>query len=285
MLPIALATLVASPAQPPAPLRFVAHTTAPAPIAGRLVTLAPDGSATLADPAASVPAGALVALRRADRPTPPWPREPMLVLANGDRVRGTVVGGDTSVVRFEPAGPKRDPWAVPLTAVAAVWMTAPPADAPLDPAAYPWADTPRRKDAVLLRNGDVLRGTVEGFVGDPAAVRVKPAGEPAASATPLGRVAAVAFDPALARARTPKGPYFHLVLADGSRLTLTSAAVAGSVLAGKSAFGTPVEVPLADVVALDVLQGKATYLSDLKPKRAAGEGFNGVAWPWAADRT
>ena len=39
------------------------------------------------------------------------------------------------------------------------------------------------------------------------------------------------------------------------------------------------------MVALDVLQGKATYLSDLKPRKATAEGYNGVAWPWAADRT
>jgi hypothetical protein len=212
----------------------------------------------------------------------------MLVLANGDRVRGAVVGGDTSVLRFAPArrtGPNPDPWAVPLPAVAAVWVIPPPADAPTDPATYPWADTPRRKDAVLLRNGDVVRGTVEGFAGDPPAIRVKPTGEPAATMLPLSRVAAVSFDPALARARRPKGQYFRLVAADGSRLALTTAVVAGDTLVGRTAFGAAVELPLTEVIALDVLQGKAAYLPDLKPKKAAVEGYNGVAWPWAADRT
>jgi hypothetical protein len=39
------------------------------------------------------------------------------------------------------------------------------------------------------------------------------------------------------------------------------------------------------VVALDVLQGFATYLSDLKPKKAEVAGFLGDGWPWTADRT
>lgn len=212
----------------------------------------------------------------------------MLALTNGDRVRGAVTGGDTRVVRFVPdsrADAKAEPWSVPLAALAAVWVTPPPADTPPDPAAYPWADGPRRRDAVLLRNGDVLRGTVEGFAADPPAVRVKVAGEPAANTIALSRVAAIAFDPALARARRPKGPYARLVTADGSRLSLATATADANTLKGTTPFGAAVELPLTDVAALDVLQGKATYLSDLKPKKATAEGFNGVAWPWAADRT
>jgi hypothetical protein len=212
----------------------------------------------------------------------------MLVLANGDRARGTVTGGDTRVVRFAPdsqEGAKPEPWAAPLTALAAVWVTPPPADTPSSPSAYPGADGTRRRDAVLLRNGDVLRGTVEGFAADPPAVRVKVTGENAATTIALSRVAAVAFDPSLARVRKPKGPYARLVAADGSRLSLATATADENTLKGTTTFGVAVELPLADVVALDVLQGKATYLSDLKPKTATAEGFNGVAWPWAADRT
>ena len=108
------------------------------------------------------------------------------------------------------------------------------------------------------------------------------AGEPAATTLPLSRVAAVTFDPALARVRKPKGPFARLVTADGSRLSLAAATADASTLKGTTTFGTAVEVPLADVIALDVFQGKATYLSDLKPKRATVEGFNGMAWPWAA---
>jgi hypothetical protein len=285
---LALTFLVVAAAQPPAPQRFVAHTTDPTPLRGRLTALGAGWAVTLADPDASVSAGNLVSLRREGRPLPAWPREPMIVLANGDRVRGTATGGDTRALRFTPwprDGANPEPWSVPLTALAAVWVAPPPADTPPDPAAYPWADGPRRRDAVLLRNGDVTRGTVEGFAAEPPAVRIKPAGDQAAAGLPLGRVAVIAFDPTLARVRKPKGPFARLVTADGSRLSLASATADGTTLKGTTLFGAAVELPLADVVALDVLQGKAVYLSDLKPKKATVDGYNGVAWPWAADRT
>lgn len=286
LLSLALPPTVA--AQPPTPPRFVAHTTDPTPVHGRLAAVGTGWPVTFAGPDRTVPAGNLVSLRREDRPLPPWPREPMIVLANGDRVRGEVTGGDTRVVRFvrtsrDDAEPK--PWAVPLTALAAVWVTPPPADTPPSPTAYPWAATPRRRDAVLLRNGDVLRGTVEGFAADPPAVRVKAAGEPSATSLPLSGVSAIAFDPALSRVRKPKGAFARLVTVDGSRLSLATATADANTLEGTTTFGTKVELPLADVVALDVLLGKATYLSDLKPRKATAEGFNGLAWSWAADRT
>jgi hypothetical protein len=285
---LGLALLPFAAAQPPDPPRFVAHTTDPTPLHGRLSAITDGWAVSLNDPNATVPAGHLVSLRREGRPLPPWPRGPVIVLANGDRIHGEVTGGDTRSLRFTPVprdGTKSEPWAVPLTALAAVWVTPPPADTPPDPAAYLWADGPRRRDAVLLRNGDTLRGTVEGFAADPPAVRVKAAGESAATTLPLSRVAAVAFDPTLARARKPKGPFARLVTADGSRLSFATATADATTLKGTTTFGTTVEVPLADVVALDVLQGKATYLSDLKPKRTTVEGYNGVAWSWAADRT
>ncbi len=294
-LPLALTllSLVAARVDVPSP-QFVAHTAADAtPRSGRVTSIETGWSVKLAGPDAAVPAGQLVSLRRTDRPLPPWPRGPRIVLANGDRVGGTVTGGDARAVRFTPdakAGGPRGEWSVPLSALAAVWLTPPPADAPPDPAAYPWADTPRRRDAVLLTNGDVVRGTVEGFTADPAAVTVKPpaggkAPADAATTLPLSRVAAISFDPTLARVRKPKGPFARLVTADGSRVGLASATSDSTTLKGTTLFGAAVEVPLADVIVLDVLQGKAVYLSDLKPKKATVEGFNGVAWPWAADRT
>jgi hypothetical protein len=288
MLTLALALLPVATAQPTVPPQFVAHTTDPAPLRGRLTALKAGWAVTLAEPDATVAAGNLVSLRRDGWPLPAWPREPLIVLANGDRVRGTATGGDTRALRFVPwpgDGARPAEWSVPLSALAAVWVTPPPADTPPDPTAYPWAGGPRRRDAVLLRNGDVVRGTVEGFAADPPTVRIKTTADPAATSLPLARVAAVAFDPTLARVRKPKGPYARLVTADGSRVSLASATADGTTLKGTTLFGAAVELPLADVVALDVLQGQAVYLSDLKPKKATAEGYNGLAWPWAADRS
>ena len=267
---------------------FVVTTAAPKSVRGRVervgdgwaVAIRTDGPEPVA-----VPKGDLVGLRRADRPLPAWPRGPVVVLANGDHIGATVTGGNDRVVRVAPRLPGRGnpaDWSFPLTSLAAVWVTAPPAETPADPAAYPWAEGSNRRDAVLLRNGDVLRGTVEEFTDAPA-VRVKVG--TAVSTVPLDQVAAVAFDPASARVRKPKGPFARAVLADGSRVSLAAAKTDGTTLTGSTPSGTAVELPVVQLVALDVFQGKAVYLSDLKPKKAAAEGFNGLAWPWVADRS
>src|SRR5262249_22108073 len=58
-----------------------------------------------------------------------------------------------------------------------------------------------------------------------------------------------------------------------------------NAIVAKAVFGAEIEVPLAKLVSLDVLQGPATYLSELKPKKAETVGFLGEGWPWLADRS
>ena len=66
---------------------------------------------------------------------------------------------------------------------------------------------------------------------------------------------------------------------------MTELAVKGAALVAKAVCGPTIEIPLSKIVALNVLQGPATYLSDLKPKKAEVVGFLGEGWPWAADRS
>jgi hypothetical protein len=281
-------TLLSVAASQPDLLRFVAHTTEPSPRSGRLNAIRDGWTVGFADAGAADLAGSLVSLRREGVSIPPKPREPMIILANGDRVRGEVASGDARSLHFVPwlrDGRDLKPWSVPLTALAVIWFTPPPADTTLDPAAYPWASGPRRRDVVLLRNGDVIRGTIEGFSADPVAVRIKPTGETNAQSILLSRIAAVAFDPVLARINRPKEPYARLVTADGSRISLAAATSDDNTLMGTTLFGAEIELPVAEIVALDVYQGKATYLSDLKPRKATVDAFGGLTWPWAADRT
>ena len=240
-------------------------------------TLAPDWRVN------DAPAGTLVALKRSGVALPPVPRGACVVLANGDRVAGTAVGGDRKTLRFRPTLTD-DTWPIPVSAVAAVWVV-PPASVlqtPDDrPAAYPWLAAARR-DALLTRTRDVQRGTLTGFADDPPGVTLKP---PAGDATtvPLSTLAAVGLDPGLARVRPPRGPFARLVLTDGSRLSLTTATAADGRLTGTTAWGCAVTLPLADLVSLHVERGPAVYLSDLKPT-AEVTAYTGVAWPWRPDR-
>ncbi len=265
---------------PPGPAAFEASTVA-GPAAGRVQSLSATLAVVWADPA--TPPGELVALRRAGRAAPARPREPMLVLANGDAVAGATLGGDANRLRFRPRflGPAAEPWAVPLTAVAAAWLEAPDADTPAEPARYAWAGG--KRDAVLLRSRDVLRGGLDGLTPE-GGVRFQAADRPA-EVVPLARVAALAFDPSLARVRKVKPAHARVTLADGSRLTLTQVAADATALTGVTPYGPRVEVPWSEVVALDAVNGKATPLGDLTPKSAEVTPFTDLAWPWRVNQT
>ncbi|QDU20745.1 NPCBM/NEW2 domain-containing protein [Urbifossiella limnaea] len=248
---------------------------------GRLVRLA-DGRAALDTADGEVTVTDLVSLRRVGVPRPAFPRGPGLLTTTDDRVPGRLVGGGAEVLRFQAAGVE-EPWAVPLPAVAVSWLGTQPAGTPPDPARMTWLGPTRKRDVLRFRNGDTTAGTVVGFAADGDAVTFKPdAGEE--RAVPLATVGAVAFNPALASARRPKGAYTLAVLRDGTRLHLVGASADETTLRGKTLFGPAVELPMSRVVALDTLRGKATELSAMRPKAEQG-GFLGVVWPWAADRT
>jgi hypothetical protein len=271
------------PAAPPAP-EFVATSPAADHQAGRLIRLTPDGTAELASKSGTVTVRDVVSIRRFGVPVPPFPRVPALITTTGDRVPGRLVGGDASALRFRPAFAGGDEWKVPVGSAAVVWFAHPSAETPADPGRYPWLSDNRRRDTLLYRNADTARGTLDGFAADPPAVRFKSeAGD--VRTVRQADLAALAFNPALARTRKPKGPYSHLVLRDGSRLDLVNAIATGDTLRGTTLFGQPVVVPVAELVAIDVYQGKTVYLSDLKPTRVEQTGYLGPSWPWAADRT
>jgi hypothetical protein len=95
----------------------------------------------------------------------------------------------------------------------------------------------------------------------------------------------VALNSELAAPPTPKGPYGHVVLAGGGRLGLSTFAVRDGALNGKTLDGEGFSTPWKNVVALDVYQGPAVYLSDLKPRTYKSTPFlPGLSFPWRADR-
>jgi hypothetical protein len=256
---------------------------------GTLVRLTRTWSATLKTQTDETTVRDVLSLRRPDRPLPPFPTGPHLVTTVGDRIAGTLVGGDGQSLQFRPSGIREKPekaWKVPLSSAVAVWLTETPADTPPDPARYDWLAGNTNRDVLRFRNGDTARGSLEGLDQDSAKPEFSFRPEQGEARSVAAReLAAVAFNPALARARKSKGAYARVVLADGSRIHVANAAVANDALSGDTLFGQKVELPISVVIALDVVQGKAVYLSDLKPKKAEQVGFLGVAWPWAADRT
>lgn len=282
MLTAALLLAMAAP-----PGDFIAVGPEAARPSGRLIKLGADGAAEIAASDRVLVVPDAISLRRIGISIPPLPRGPVLLTTTGDRVplqkldSGSFVAGDDQTIRVRPAF-SESAWEVPVSFATLVWMAKPPAETPVDPARYSWLPVERNRDFLRLRNGDTASGAFSGF--KEAGLRLKPeSGDE--RVVPFAELSTVAFNPALARNRKVKGPFARLVLRDGTRIALTQFTSDVQTLKGKSLFGPAVEVPLSELVSLDVMQGKAIYLADLKPKKAEQAGFLGTAWPWAANRT
>ena len=280
-----LVTFALADEAPPAPTFEVRADDGKA-VRGPLRRLGPDWSVRLAAEGGTVEGAALLTLRRADAPRPDFPTGQHFILANGDRVPAKAVrlAGERLHFRHpDLAGGKET--SLPLGALSVWWLTAPDRAADPEKLRRRLASGRRTKDVVLLRNGDTVEGVLSALDGDEAAVEV---GKKKV-AIKVAQIAAVALSSELADALRPKGPYARLVVtgggaARGTRLSLTAAECAdGLTLTGTTAFGAKVRVPVERVAALDIYQGAAIYLSDLKPAKYEYFPYTDGGWPWAPD--
>ncbi|QEL17349.1 NPCBM/NEW2 domain-containing protein [Limnoglobus roseus] len=261
------------------PASFVA-TTADDPATGPWQSLAKNWAVTIGD---GKPVANLVSLRRADTPLPAWPRTAGVLLTNGDRIAGELSGGDDTSITLKTTWNGKG-LRIPLPAVQVLWLTPIPAEASDFPDRYLWLEAGRKSDVVLLRNGDAVAGDIEKFLaGGSLQIRRKTDG--LSAVLEANAVAAVALNPGLGAIRKVKGPFGRVVLTDGSRISFATATADATTLRGSTFFGTAVELPVDRIVSLDIQQGKAANLADLKPKSEAIEPFNDLAWPWQANRT
>jgi hypothetical protein len=280
VIPTLLSLLLLAPGEAPDAPAFVLHSTRADQPAGALVRLAADGSAQVAG-APPVAGADLVSLRRQGLPPPPFPHARRhALLVNGDRLPGEVLAIDGDQARVRADLGSQQELVVPLSALAAVWFTDRAATRAATPAGRRALAEPRRQDVVLLANNDTLQGTVVGLGAD-GPLRLDVGGSEVA--VPRDRLQALLLNTDLARAPQPRGAYRQLVLRNGARLSLRTVALKGGELKGTTLFGAAVHLPLRELAALNVYQGKAVYLSDLKPRNYQHTPFLGARWPFAAD--
>jgi hypothetical protein len=277
--------VLAAAAAGPAPT-FEVNTTGDKPVRGSVRKLEPGRELVLED-GAVVPVADLVSLRRTGRPLPPWPAAPHLVLNGGDRVVGSPLAIAGPFLHLKVAGVVKsstdaeEEWLrFPLTSIAALWLR-PPVELDPDAAARLFAGA-RPNDQVVLRNGDVLPGTVTGLDAKKGELAVESGGETRRVA--LSKVIVVVFSNRLARDRKPVGAYNHLVLTNGTRLTVLDAKIDADVLQARTIYKDVLTIRIDDVTALEVYQGKAVYLSDLKSAKYEYRTYQGERHPWVADR-
>ena len=135
-------------------------------------------------------------------------------------------------------------------------------------------------DRLILFNGDELSGEIVTMSDSAVKIRTS-AGE---TSIAKEKIAAIALDPSLAAKPDTKTPRIWVGFKDGSRL----AASALTVDAGQARLTTTalpkLVVPAAKLVAIQPLDGRAIYLSDLKPASFQHIPFLDLKWPYRNDR-
>ena len=204
--------------------------------------------------------GSWYSLRREGLPNPADPRAPHIELANGDRIRGTIVEADGDAVRLRLAMPRAEQIIrLPLSAIRAIWTIRRPASDPK------WLQDARKRDVIQTRSGDRILGAITSIDPGKNVVTYQVQGKD--QQLDLTKLAAIGFNTDLARVRNPKGPYYRLTLADGSRMSVLSIAYDGKVWSAQTPFKETVQIPGDQVLAIDVEQGKASWLTDVTPTK------------------
>jgi hypothetical protein len=98
------------------------------------------------------------------------------------------------------------------------------------------------------------------------------------------KIGAIALDPSLAAKPDTKQPRVWVGFKDGSRVIASAIAVdAGQVKLATTAL-PKLAVPATKLIAIQPLDGRATYLSDLKPSTYQHIPFLDLKWPYRNDR-
>ncbi|HWG46318.1 MAG TPA: NPCBM/NEW2 domain-containing protein [Gemmataceae bacterium] len=229
----------------------------------------------------------VLTVRRVDVPLPSQPVEEHLILVNGDRLpykdKTLRLSGEKFHLHHANLEEGRDV-SVPLAAVAVLWQSAPDRTFDAEKFRRRLVAGTRTRDIVCLRNGDIVAGVLSSL--DQQKVEVEVEKKPVV--VKMAQVAYIAFNTELAAMLRPKGVYARLILTDtrpgeGGRLSLTSASCDGTTLTGTTVFGARLSVPLHAVAAVDLQQGRAIYLSDLKQSKYEYHPYLDATWPFAAD--
>ncbi|MBN1854214.1 MAG: NPCBM/NEW2 domain-containing protein [Pirellulales bacterium] len=142
------------------------------------------------------------------------------------------------------------------------------------------------EDAVLLTNGDRLRGTVRSFSGERLLITTA-AGD---AEFKIPGIAAVLFNASFLRTSFPNGLRALVGLKDGSmlvarRIAPMTANTPDSKIELETVGGMRLQVPSHDgIVYLQTLGGRACYLSDMTPEYYKHIPYLDIPWPYYADR-
>ncbi len=215
------------------------------------------------------------------------PAEPLggdqLLLADGGVLVADVIetAGDDLVFYSEAVGKAE----ISLERLSGILFRAPTDPQRRDRLAAKVRKTEGDADRVLLQNGDTLSGTLRGVVEEKV-------GQPllefdtgaAVIKIEVKKVRAVAFNPNLIDRRKPRGLHALVGFSDGGRVLAQSLTVGEKE--SKLSLPGGIEWPLDrdELIFLQPIGGKVTYLSDLKPANYRHAPYLTLAWPYRNDR-
>jgi hypothetical protein len=253
-----------------------------------LTTLETTGDLHVRDGTARHKLTRVIEIQQVDRKLPPLPTRDFLLLTNGDRLPldredgAQLVDGRLHVWPTVPASGWREkgvnlfaPYAVLL-----FWSLPEGVD---DAHRFyaQLAEESRKRDAVYLKNGDRLDGSL---------VALNKAGCTIATdrkKIDVGttQLAGIAWNTERQARVRPKKPYYRAALEGGARVNLAELrfAEASRKWLGKTQFGAALELSEAAVLAADVRLGPAVDISEWLPTKYEQRPFLGPPWPLAKD--
>ena len=221
----------------------------------------------------SLPAAELVCWGRPAEPR----RGPLVLLADGSLLVADVTGAGRDALSAESA--LVGPVSIPLDGLCGVVVHAPADPLERDLLVDRVASASGSSDRLVLSNGDEIAGSIAAIREGKARVesRVGPVD------VDWARIRALVYNPALVKRPGAAGLRAWAGLSDGSRLLATSLTVDGKSIRLGLAGGQAWKASAADLVFLQPLGGRVTYLSDLKPGHRQVP-FLELEWPYGADR-
>lgn len=215
-------------------------------------------------------------------PVGPDPESIRLELAGGDLLFGRVTGFEADVLGFESStiGPVR----VPLARIAA-WRT-PVADDPRFRSAVAQL-TDRNEDAadaLLLTNGDVMRGLVAAIDEAGFLLETDSAGRSRVDHHAIVAVAMVPIDTADDRVDPADGPHVRVLATDGQRLTASALRWSDVSVTATVFDRSGQRIPTDRIARLDVIGGRWEWLTSLQPISYEHTPALALDWDWQIDR-
>ena len=206
----------------------------------------------------------------------------LVLLANGDRLRGNVVGIDELSVRMKwSVFSKLPDLEIPFETVRAVLTEIPRLAKPrrriIAAALKPHAS----QDVIRLKNGDGLTGILLGMTD--GEYRLDRSGQELQ--VPTQDVQAVLLDDELVSFPKSEDPRILLTLADGSWITLTRwELIAGREIRGHAACGVDLTIPLGDVISARIFGGNGVWLTELEPAEYTQTPYLATRWELRTNR-